>query len=259
MIKSMDIRSILNEFKACQIPDISRTIEFWNAYRGEKISYLGFNFEDGKVNSIKYYLTIFTPVFPMELFPISSLREDFAIDFNLYDIKYGNSKYSNGGGITFVVKFNLIDYFFEVGYYFRSLKRVDIDKIDLGSFHTSSQEFKESYGCYKLIDETLSISSHLYGYLAPNVEIKRSLPKIQNWDAVRGIEVAKIDNIRLGKLILLGGEELFENSIFSSIPTEVVNFRNENKLNFVCPAFKLNGSLCSVYLTDFSNDTKVYI
>jgi hypothetical protein len=257
MVDKLNLEEIFEFISTSEFLDIKNIIKFWEEFDGDKISYYGVNFNNEALDSVKYYLTIYSNNFPLEYFPISSLRFEFSEDIILRDQNFCVSKYSNGGGVTFVIKYHTCSQKIEIGYYFRTNKGHQIENIVLGDSKYNRDEFIDSFGLYRLIDSDLQKSTHTYGYLDPKKLKNQLVVGYQLWNLVRGVEIAKINDVGNEKIILLGGEDLYDATIINKIPPKIIDFRNRLNLNFVCPAFKLDGELCSVYLTKLSNDSKV--
>jgi hypothetical protein len=259
MVSKSNLEDILKYIKTLEFLDVSNVIKFWEEFDGDKISYYGINFKNETLDSVKYYLTIYSNNFPLDLFPISLLKAEFIEDIIFRDHNFCNSKYTNGGGVTFVIKYHTFSQKIEIGYYFRTNKGHQIENIVLGDSKYNRDEFIDSFGLYRLIDSDLKKTTHTYGYLDPKKLKNQLLVGYQLWNLVRGVEIAKINDVGNEKIILLGGEDLYDTTIINKIPPQVIDFRNSLNLNFVCPAFKMDGELCSVYLTDFSNNSRVYL
>ncbi len=259
MVNKLNLEEIFEFIRISEFLEIKNIIKFWEEFDGDKISYYGINFTNEALDSVKYYLTIYNNNFPLEFFPISLLKVEFSEDIILRDQHFCGSKYSNGGGVTFVIKYQTFSQKIEVGYYFRVNAEYQIENIVLGDLKYNRDEFTGGFGLYRLIDSDFKKSTHTYGYLDP-MKLKNQLVfGYQLWNLVRGIEIAKINDVGNEKIVLLGGEDLYDASIINKIPHQIIDFKHDLNLNFICPAFKMDGTLCSVYLTDFSNNSRVYL
>lgn len=231
-------------------------IDFWNGFAGEKLSYIGFNFENDTITSVKFYFTVFTSTISESDFPLTSLLIEFKNNLDKQS-DFLAQKYSNGGGITFSIKAKLNSNLVEHGYYMRCNKlNTDENKlVDIQQLPFELDVPNEPLGVYKTIEGTQKKTS-IYGYINPESHLlSDELSDVIHSEKIRGIEVAKVDNLERLKFIYLGGEDLLKTTLISYIPEEVIVFKNKFKLNFVCPAFNKNHALCSIYLTDFANNS----
>lgn len=228
---------------------------FWQKFSGEKISYIGFNFENGEITSVKIYLVVFTNTISKEEFPISTLYSKFE-ENRSNKSHLVTEKFANGGGITFSVKLKKGLEHLEYGYYMRCKQLTPEESILV------NKEFKpfdapvltDSLGTYNTILDGKQ-QTHIYGYTNPSDLFPRVQKDYVNYEKIRGVELAKINDPEKLKYIYLGGEDVFKEALLTQIPQEIISFKNAFDLNFVCPAFDLKHKLCSVYLTDFSNNS----
>lgn len=254
-IKKSDMRLAIDTiaeslFKECSAKRIN---SFWQKFSGEKISYIGFNFENNEITSVKIYFVVFSNNISPEDFPIKELYSEF-IENLINQSPLVKEKFANGGGITFSIKAIKGQDHIEYGYYLRCkrLTRQEEPLIDRSFKPFDAQVLSDSIGVYHTIFDGLT-QIHLYGYTNPS----ELFPSIQqdkiNFEKIRGVELAKINQPEKLKYIYLGGEDVFKRELLNQIPEEIISFRNKFSLNFVCPAFNLTHKLCSVYLTDFLN------
>lgn len=252
--KSIDLIS-----KSCQTNQNTKLIiDFWNDFAGEKLSYIGFNFENGTISSVKLYFTVFTSTISDSDFPLKPLLAEFKNNLNKQS-NFLTQKYSNGGGITFSIKVKFNSSLIEHGYYMRcnELNTDENKLVGLQKLPFKLDIYNEPLGVYKTF-EGLQSKTSIYGYINPKSHLlSNDLSDVIYSEKIRGIEVAKIENLEKLKLIYLGGEDLLKTTLIQYIPEEVVTFKNKFKLNFVCPAFNNNHVLCSIYLTDFTNNSKL--
>jgi hypothetical protein len=230
-------------------------INFWNAFKGSKISYIGFNFIQNQILSIKLYYVVFTDDFLLADFPLKELKNHFCKHW-LKRSKYVNQQFSNGGGLTFSIKLDFENQL-EYGYYLRC---IDLENCENNlipekkNFLGVSFEGSSDFGIYQTI-KNHQISAKLYGYITPKKHFPNAISSFVNFENIRGVEIARINNEFDQKYIYLGGEDVFTTSLISQIPNEIELFRNRNELNYVCPAFSNKNELFSVYLTSFKSHT----
>lgn len=231
-----------------QIASYTRSIiAVWSSFSGEKISYIGFNFEGGDITSIKLYFVLYSDELPFETFPIPPLAQEFLSHWKNKS-NFVNEPLSNGGGLTFSIKVdrrNLIEY----GYYLRCAKLNDIEHFSKKSelFGTSFINATD-FGIYNTFKNNV-IQSKIYGYVTPAEHPLDAIKELIQLQNVRGIEIARIDNDNDQKYICLGGENVFTSKLESEIPKEIHSFQKCSNLKFICPAFSSDHKLCSVYVT----------
>jgi hypothetical protein len=247
------IDKVTDNIEECEYS--SKIISFWNSFKGEKVSYMGFNFEGNEVTSVKFYFVVFADSISINDFPISELYQMFENNIeNRSPLVL--EKFSNGGGITFSIKVKLINDNIEYGYYLRCLKLMPEEKelIDSIDIPFGVNLLSESLGVYNTID-SLKCRTEIYGYLNP-IDL---YPAIQQhyvqFENIRGVEIAKLNNPQNFKYVYIGGDALFKDRLIALIPKEVITFKEMFHLNLVCPAFNQHHNLCSVYLTDFANNS----
>ncbi|MFN4973223.1 MAG: hypothetical protein ACK4Y6_05830 [Bacteroidota bacterium] len=228
---------------------------FWEKFIGEKISYIGFNFENGEITSVKIYLAVFTNTISVKEFPISPLYSKF--EENLSNKSHlVTEKFANGGGITFSIKLKKGHEHLEYGYYMRCKQLTSQESMLVNKLFKpfDAPILTDSLGIYNTIFDGEQ-QTHVYGYTNPSDLFPETQKDYVNYEKIRGVELAKINNPEKLKYIYLGGEDVFKEVLLTQIPHEIISFKNAFALNFVCPAFNLKHKLCSVYLTDFSNNS----
>lgn len=247
------LQKILDESQV--ISNSNAIINFWNNFKGEKISYIGFNFNQNQLLSVKLYYVVFTIDFLISDFPLKELIDHFSKHW-IRRSTFVHQQYSNGGGLTFSIKIDL-DSQVEYGYYLRC---VDFDNCEnklIPKKNNSlgvSLEQSTDFGVYQTIKNN-QISAKLYGYVTAGNHFPSAISSLVNFDNIRGVEIARINNEYDQKYIYLGGEDVFTSKLISKIPSEVEMFRNRNELNYVCPAFSNKNELFSVYLTNFKSNS----
>jgi hypothetical protein len=233
----------------------SKIISFWKSFPGEKVSYMGFNFESNKVTSIKFYFVIFTDTICNNDFPIPEL-------YHMFEKNIENrsplvlEKFSNGGGITFSIKVRLINDNLEYGYYLRCLKLSSGEKGLIDSFEIpfGTNLLSESHGIYNTIEGDKK-RTEIYGYINPIDLFPQVQKEYVHFENIRGVEIAKLNNLQNFKYVYIGGEALYKDRLIALIPKEVITLKEMFHLNLVCPAFNQKHRLCSVYMTDFANNS----
>ena len=233
----------------------SKIISFWKSFKGEKVSYMGFNFEGIKVSSIKFYFVVFTDTISSHDFPISELYHMFKKNIDNRSPLF-LEKFSNGGGITFSIKVKITNDNIEYGYYLRCLRLLPQEKalMTFNEIPFGANLLSESLGVYNTNDG-LKNRTEIYGYLNP-IDL---YPTIQqhyvHFENIRGVEIAKLNNPQNFKYIYIGGDSIYKEKLIEIIPKEIISFKELFNLNLVCPAFNQQHNLCSVYLTDFANNS----
>lgn len=230
-------------------------INFWNAFKGAKISYIGFNFKQYQILSIKLYYVVFTDDFLIADFPLIDLKDHFCKHW-LKRSEYINQQFSNGGGLTFSIKLD-VENQIEYGYYLRCTDFDDCENKLIPQKNNSlgvSLEESTNFGVYQTLKNN-QISAKLYGYVSSEKYFPSDISSLVNFENIRGVEIARIDNQFDQKYIYLGGEDVFTSKLISQIPHEIQLFRKRNELNYVCPAFSNKNELFSVYLTSFKNQS----
>ncbi|MBP9688995.1 MAG: hypothetical protein KBE91_05235 [Bacteroidia bacterium] len=232
-------------------------VDFWDHFNGEKISYIGFNFKEESISSVKLYYTVFTRFIPEINFPIKPLYQTFKNhQFNVSD--YAVEKYSNGGGITFSIKINNNNVI-EHGYYLRC-KNLSISETALINsnnlpFNISLKSLN-NLGVYQtLIND--EVGAKIYAYVEPSSLYPKNMDLLINFNNIRGVEISRINDPNNSKYIYLGGEDVYTKLLTDLIPMDINIFKNKYNLNFVCPAFESSNKLCSIYLTSFKNNSKI--
>lgn len=231
----------------------TKITSYWNNFNGEKVSYLGFNFSENKITSVKIYFVVYTNTILKSEFPIPELYYLFLKNIQTAS-PHITEKFSTGGGITFSIKVKLGTNSLEYGYYLRcnELSSEEKETITLDKIPFNIKLLPQSWGVYNTL-ENAETRLAIYAYTNP-IDL---FPTIQHdnihFQDIRGVEIAKLNNPQDLKYIYIGGDTLFKDSLIKQIPEELIAFKNTFSLNLVCPAFNQQHKLCSVYLTDFSN------
>lgn len=253
----MNQKFIINSLRLieedAQIASYTKSIiAVWSSFSGEKISYIGFNFDNNLITTIKLYFVIYTDVLPFETFPIPPLENEFISHWNNKS-NFVNEPHSNGGGLTFSIKIDRQQKI-EYGYYLRCAQFCEENEFDFSMqsipFGTSFENATD-FGVYNTIKNNV-VQSKIYGYVSPAEHPLYAINHLIQESNIRGIEVARIDNDDDQKFICLGGENVYSNELKSEIPNEIHSFQKSNNLKFICPAFSVKNKLCSVYLTSKS-------
>ena len=243
MLKPLHIgQSIL---KIAQDRMAQQALEHWNSLGCGKLSYLGFNFQANKVESVKLYLTQFSSDLMLAGQDWNDIDE-WLTSIWPFRSPYADQQYSNGGGLTYSIKINA-EGVIEHGAYLRCFEHAP---------HTFPDGYEQYPGLYFCSSQgQTNINS--YAYSQPALFRNKPYGEQINWAHIQGVEIAKTNRNPIQKHIFLGSEEALMPALMNKIPDDIMQFRNDNQLQFVCPAFGERGEFTSVYATKFSTQSQL--
>ncbi len=215
-------------------------------------SYIGINYHDQSVLSLKFYYVFFDIIQFKNHFPIENLK----IDFDEYINDASDMVYeprSNGGGLTIVIKFNQ-NADKAVGFYLRcngdNSQYVSNIINCYPELNLNKNDFESGFGRYVMFQNELK-ENNIYLYLKPNLK----LATLENqygiaYSKSRGIEIscANSMNINKHKFIALGGAELMSNDFIAKIPDTFKQLAKSLNSVLICPAMNKNGSIFTSYI-----------
>lgn len=214
-------------------------------------SYIGFNYSEEKVISVKFYYVFFENIDFQGRFPIPELENIYKKMINDSSVYHLTTPFTPGGGCTFTIKFDF-DETITKAFFFRVKNNNseivhNIQKLyPIFSFNTS--DFEDGYGQYVLWKNGDCIKNE-YLYLTNSGRIHAIETKYGiHFSKTPCTEISSAGDVASSqKFIALGGDNLMSEAFLDKIPCSIRNIVKGLNVELCCPAVNPSKEEFTIY------------
>lgn len=222
-------------------------------------AYIGFNYNDTNISSVKFYYSFKSIESQFNAFPIPILKDYFIEYWNLRSDFHINNPLIQGGGVTFAIKFypNFDQSF---SFYFRVSNQNNtlVDNIihQYKKLSLIPIDFEDGFGIYvTVLKNKIKLSKYLY---LKNVR-KINLPNTDiDFKSSICVEITNTElNTLDRKFIAIGDSNNISHEFVKKIPSSIMEIYKGLSLKMYCPAFNPYNDSNSIYLFNDFNSSEI--